>query len=141
MAEVKLLPMGSLTKGRYIVIDGVACSVVDNTHSKPGKHGSAKSNITAVGLLDNKKRNVVGPAAQNIEVPIIQKKNAQILSINGDMANVMDMENYETFDLKIADELKDGLTAGAIVVYWIILDERVMKALKTEGSTDEEHYE
>ena len=138
MAEVKLVPMGSLVKGRYVVVDGVACTVVENTHSKPGKHGSAKSNLVATGMLDGKRRNVVGPAAQNIEVPIIEKKNAQILSINGDTANVMDMENFETFDLKIADDMKDQVTVGATVVYWIILDDRVMKSLKSAADDEGE---
>ena len=140
MADVKLAPMGSLTKGRYIVIDGVACTVVDNVHSKPGKHGSAKSNIAAVGMLDGKRRNLVGPASDNVEVPLIGKKNAQVLSINGDSANVMDMESFETFDMKIPDELKAQVAVSAVVVYWTILDDRVMKTLKTEGETfdDEE---
>jgi len=140
MADVKLAPMGSLTKGRYIVIDGVACVVTENNHSKPGKHGSAKANIAAVGMLDGKRRNVVGPASDNIEVPLIGKKNAQVLSVNGDMANVMDMESFETFDMKIPDELKDAVAVSAVIVYWTILDDRVMKALKTEGETfdDEE---
>lgn len=137
MGEIKLVPMGTLVKGRYIVIDGAACTVVDNTHSKPGKHGSAKSNITAVGILDNKKRNVVGPASQNIEVPVIEKKNAQILSVTGESANVMDMETYETFDLAIPAEMQDSVTAGAVIVYWTILDDRVMKSLKS-ASEDEE---
>jgi translation initiation factor 5A len=140
MADVKLAPMGSLTKGRYIVIDGVACVVSENTHSKPGKHGSAKSNIAAVGMLDGKRRNIVGPASDNIEVPLIGKKNAQVLSINGDMANVMDMESFETFDMKIPDELKGQVSVSAVVVFWTILDDRVMKTLKTEGDAmdDEE---
>ena len=136
MAEVKLVPMGSLVKGRYVVVDGVACTVVENTHSKPGKHGSAKSNLVAAGILDGKRRNVVGPAAQNIEVPIIGKKNAQILSVNGDSANVMDMENFETFDLAIPEDMKDQATVGAVVVYWIILDDKVMKSLKSAGEEE-----
>ncbi len=133
MGEVKLAPMGTLQKGRYIVIDGAACIVVDNKHSKPGKHGSAKANIAAVGMLDGKRRNIVGPAAENVEVPVIAKKNAQLLSITGDSANVMDMESFETFDLPIPEELKDVVSVGAVVVYWVILDDRVMKSLKSEG--------
>lgn len=133
MGDVKLAPMGTLQKGRYIVIDGAACIVVENKHSKPGKHGSAKANITAVGMLDGKKRNIVGPAAENVEVPVISKKNAQVLSLTDGSANVMDMESYETFDLPVPDELKETVNVGAVVVYWVILDDKVMKSLKTEG--------
>jgi translation initiation factor 5A len=141
MADVKLAPLGTLQKGRYIVIDGIACTVVENKHSKPGKHGSAKANITAVGLLDGKKRNIVGPASDNCEVPVITKKNAQILSISGDMANVMDMETFETFDMKVAEELADVVNVGAVVVYWTIMDDRVMKSLKTEGEATDGDYD
>ena len=138
MGDVKLAPMGSLTKGRYIVIDGVACVVSENNHSKPGKHGSAKANIAAIGMLDGKRRNVVGPASDSIEVPLIGKKNAQVLSVSGDSVNVMDMESFETFDMKIPAELKGQVTVSAVVVYWVILDDRVMKALKTEGDSAED---
>jgi len=36
----------------------------------------------------------------------IEKKTAQVLSIQGNTANVMDSETYETFDLEIPEELK-----------------------------------
>lgn len=121
---------GSLQKGNTIVIDGVACIVTEVKTSKPGKHGSAKANITAVGMLDDKKRNIVMPGSDNVEVPIIDKKNAQVLSISGEFANVMDMESFESFDLKIPSELQGDLTEGAVVVYWVILQDKVMKQIK-----------
>ena len=70
------------------------------------------------------------PGHDNIEVPIVEKKNAQVLSIQGDTANVMDSETYETFDLKIPDELKGEVTEGVTVLYWIILEDKVMKQIK-----------
>lgn len=141
MGEVKLISIGTLQKGRYVVIEGAACVVTDTKTSRPGKHGHAKVNMMAVGMIDGKKRNIVLPGHDMIEVPVIEKRNAQILSISGDTTNVMDMETYETFDLVIPAELKESLSTGAVVVYWVILDDKIMKALKTEGSTDEEHYE
>jgi translation elongation factor P/translation initiation factor 5A len=48
------------------------------------------------------------------------------------MANVMDSETYETFDLEIADDLKADLAEGAQVLYWEILEDRVMKQIKTD---------
>lgn len=129
---IKLTSVGSLQKGRYVVIDGAACTVSDMSVSRPGKHGHAKVNLTAVGILDGKKRNIVMPGHDNIEVPVIEKKNAQVLSVSGDVANVMDAESYETFDLNIPDELKDDVTEGVTIVYWIILSDRVMKQVKSE---------
>ena len=137
MGEVKLTSIGTLQKGRYVVIDGAACVVVDTKTSRPGKHGHAKVNMTAVGMMDGKKRNIVLPGHDMIEVPVIEKKNAQVLSITGESANVMDMESYETFDLKIPEELKPVVSNGAVIVYWVILEDKVMKALKTEGAEEE----
>ncbi|PIN68696.1 translation initiation factor IF-5A [Candidatus Woesearchaeota archaeon CG11_big_fil_rev_8_21_14_0_20_43_8] len=124
----------SAKPGTTIVIDGVACKVVDIKISRPGKHGHAKCNITAVGLLDDKKRNIIVPGHDQLEVPLIDKRNAQVLSVTGDMANVMDDETYETFDLKIPEELTGKVDSGATVLYWVILSERIMKQIKSEGS-------
>lgn len=123
----KQASIGSLKKGSYIVIDGVACRVTDLATSRPGKHGHAKVNLMAVGLLDGKKRNYVAPGHDNVDVPLIDKRNAQVLSITEDKANVMDIETYETFDLEIPEELKAEVVEGCTVLYWQILVDRVMK--------------
>ena len=128
----KMASVGSLQKGNYVVLDGAACRVVDTQTSRPGKHGHAKVRLSAVGLIDEKKRVVVMPGHDNIEVPIVEKKSAQVLSINGDVANVMDSETYETFDLKIPEELKGQVVEGCNVLYWIILNDKVMKQVKSE---------
>jgi len=128
--EVKLVPIVSMKKGSYIVIDGVACVTQDTQTSRPGKHGHAKVRLTAVGILDGSKRVIVKPGHDNVETPIIEKKTAQILSISGDTANVMDMETYETFDLKIPEELKPDVAEGSSVLYWTILKDKVMKQIK-----------
>jgi translation initiation factor 5A len=128
----KMASVGSLQKGNYVVLDGAACRVVDTQTSRPGKHGHAKVRLSAVGLIDEKKRVVVMPGHDNIEVPIVEKKSAQVLSINGDTANVMDSETYETFDLKIPEELKGQVVEGCNVLYWVILNDKVMKQVKSE---------
>ena len=80
--------------------------------------------------MDNKKREVVMPAHDNVEVPIIEKKSAQVLSVAGDTANVMDEESYETFDLKIPEELKETVVPNCKILYWTIMGEKVMKQIK-----------
>jgi len=129
--STKLASIGSLQKGNYVIIDGVACKVFDTQISRPGKHGHAKVRMIGVGLIDGRKREVVKPGHDNIEVPIVDKRNAQVLSIKGNMANVMDSETYETFDMEIPDELKSDISEGSNVLYWQILDQRVMKQVKT----------
>ncbi len=132
MGEVKVENVGNLLKGNYVMVDGVACKVVDTQTSKSGKHGHAKMRFTAIGLTDEKKRVVVLPSHDNIEVPIVEKRNAQVLSITENSANVMDSETYETFDMKIPEELRGQVIEGCTILYWTILDDRVMKQIKTE---------
>lgn len=127
MSETKPVSIGTLKKGSYIVIEGVACKVVDIQVSKPGKHGHAKIRLTGVGLIDGTKKVIVAPGHDNVETPIIEKKNAQVLTVSGDKANVMDNESYETFDLEIPEELKGQVREGMQVMYWVILNDRVMK--------------
>ncbi|MBI4149332.1 translation initiation factor IF-5A [Candidatus Woesearchaeota archaeon] len=119
----------SLKKGSYIVLDGAACTVTDIQVSRPGKHGHAKYRITGVGMIDSKKREIVIPHGE-VDVPIIEKKGAQVLSISGDTANVMDAATFETFDLKIPEELKGEVVDGVEVLYWEILNDRIMKQVK-----------
>jgi translation initiation factor 5A len=126
----KPVSVGSLKKGNYVVIEGAACVVSDTQISRPGKHGHAKVRLTAVGIVDGKKRVIVLPGHDNIDAPIIEKKFAQVLSITGDTANVMDNETYETFDLKIPEELKGSVVEGANILYWIILNDKVMKQVQ-----------
>ena len=116
MYEKKLVSVGTLKKGDTIIIDDAPCKITDLATSRPGKHGHAKVNLTAVGILDDKKRQTVMPGHDKVEAPIIDKKNAQILSISGNTANVMDVETYETFDLIIPEELKNDAKEGKEVL-------------------------
>ncbi|MBI4981064.1 translation initiation factor IF-5A [Candidatus Woesearchaeota archaeon] len=132
MYEKKLVDVGGLKKGDTIIIDDAACKVTDLSVSRPGKHGHAKVNMMAVGLLDGKKRNLVLPGHDKVEAPIIEKKNAQILSIlPGNKANVMDSATYETFEMDIPEELQAELKEGMEVLYWEIMGTKVMKQIKS----------
>lgn len=130
MGEIRQAQVTGLKKGSYVIIDGIACIVRDIQTSKPGKHGHAKCRIEAIGMIDGQKKIFVKPGHEKIDVPIVEKKTAQVLSISGDTANVMDVVSYETFDLKIPDELKSDIKEGAQVLYWIILDQKVIKQVK-----------
>ncbi len=127
-----------LKVGSYIIIEGAACKIVDVQISRPGKHGHAKMRMEGMGIIDDKRRIIVMPAHDNIEVPIIEKCSAQVLSVHGSTANVMDAETYETFDLPIPEELTGGCVAGVSVLYWKVLEDRIMRQVKGEGSSSGE---
>jgi len=133
MGDKKVVDVGSLKVGSYVIVDDVACGVKSIQISKPGKHGSTKARVEAVGLVDEQKRIFIKPTSDRVEVPIIEKRNAQVLSLHENKVNVMDMETYETFDLKIPEELNEQIKEGDQVLYWIIMDEKVLKQVKSNG--------
>lgn len=130
MGETTTTHVGGLKKGRYIVHEGIACKVSDIQTSRPGKHGHAKCRVSANALTTGQKFIFVKPAHDKIDVPIIEKKTAQVLSVSGNTANVMDVASYETFDLEIPSDLKDSVKENINVAYWIILEDKVMKEVK-----------
>ena len=130
MSDTKMVAANNVQKGSFIILEGAACKVVDVEISKPGKHGHSKVRVSAVGLVDDKKRITVMPGHDNVEVPLIEKRTAQVLSVQNDVANVMDSETYETFDLKIPEEFKSQTVNGSSVLYWVILNEKVIKQVK-----------
>lgn len=106
--------------GSTILIDGNAYVVRSNDVSKTGKHGSSKCRIEAIGVVDDKKKIIACPGADRFEVPMIQKKKAQVLSSTGEMANVMDLETFETLDIPVVEELRGQLNPEDQVEYMII---------------------
>ncbi len=127
--EKKYGTMNDLKKGSFIIIDEDVCKVLSTTHSKPGKHGSPKVRLEAMGVIDGKRRSKVDSADSRVEVPIIDKRNAQVISVSGDKANVMDLESYETFDIEIPEEYKGKVQEGSTVLYWDI-GAKLMKGVK-----------
>ena len=75
---------------------------------------------------------MIKPGHDNVEVPIIDKRTANVLSISGNTANVMDIETYETFDITIEEELKAECAEGVNILYWQILGDKVMKQVKSD---------
>jgi translation initiation factor 5A len=106
-----------LKEGRYMLIDEEPCRIVSIQTSKPGKHGEAKARIDAVGLFDGSKRSVVFPVKHKVQVPLIGKRQAQVLSTTEAEVQLMDLENYETFSLPLDADVKDAVKPGGEVQY------------------------
>jgi len=112
LAEVRTLRVN-----RYMIIDEEPCKIMSISTSKPGKHGEAKARIEAIGIFDGQKRSVVHPVKHKVHVPLIDKRNAQILALMGVNVQLMDLETYETFEMPIPDEFKDQLEPGKEISY------------------------
>jgi translation initiation factor 5A len=114
----------TLKEGRYMNIEDEPCKILSISTSKPGKHGEAKARIEALGMFDGNKRSVVYPVKHKVQVPLIDKRNAQIVSIMGAEVQLMDLETYEMFQLPIPDDLKDSLKPGEEVQYMVAMDRK-----------------
>ncbi len=111
----------TLKEGRYVIIDDEPCIIKSLSHSKPGKHGSAKARVDAIGIFDNQKRSIISPVTQKIYVPLVERKNGQVLSISNNNAQIMDMGDYSTIELPIPDEYKDVVVVGKDIQYLVAM--------------------
>ena len=93
-----------LDEGNYLVMDDAPCQITAYSTAKPGKHGSAKARIEGKGVFDGKKRSLSQPVDAKIWVPIIERKSGQVINMESDdVAQIMDLETYETFTMEVPD--------------------------------------
>lgn len=110
-----------LKVGRYVNIDDEPCKILSMTTSKPGKHGSAKASIEAQNIFTGAKKTLTAPVSAKVQVPMIDKRKGQILSIMGDEVQMMDMETFETFNMAINDDHEGELVEGEEVMYLVAM--------------------
>jgi translation initiation factor 5A len=117
------MDLGSLKVGSYIVIDNEPCRIVAYDHSKPGKHGSAKARVSAISVFDGSKHTLVSPVSASVEVPLIDKRNGQVISITGTVLQIMDLGSFEVFETSsVGEEIFNTIHQGGEVEYWKVLD-------------------
>lgn len=117
-----------LSSGSYVMIDDEPCEVRSVSMSSPGKHGSAKAKIKARGVFDDKDRHITKPGDSMMMSPDIEKKEGQIVSIDGDIAQVMDMDTYETGEMQMPGDL--DVSENDKIEYWVISDRKLVKGVK-----------
>lgn len=129
----KPVDLGSIKVGSYVMVENEPCRIVDYSKSKPGKHGSAKARVVAIGVFDGVKRSFVKPVDSQVEVPLIEKRSGQVISLQPSVVQLMDLETFEVFDAPYPGEqdLKNRLANGVEVEYWRILGRT--KIMRTKG--------
>jgi len=128
----KIGRVGDLKVGSYAIVDDEPCQIVSLQKSKPGKPGSAKFRCSAISLFDGSKRSFVSPVDTAIQIPIVEKKSAQVVSMGPSSVQLMDLESYEVFDVALPEdeEIKSKLESGKEVEYWIILGRYKIQRVK-----------
>jgi len=130
--DIKYISISKIKEGHYIVVEGEPSKVISISKSKPGKHGSAKARIVAVGVFDGVKRTLIKPVSDKIPIPIIQKREGQVINIMGDTVEVMDSETFEVVEMRMPEEedLRKKITTGTYVEYWVMLGKPKIVSLK-----------
>ena len=123
----KVIEATEMRIGTFLLLDGVAHQVKKMDISKTGKHGHAKVRFEAVSAFTGKKKVMVIPGHDKFEVPMIEKRAAQVLSVSGTSASIMDNENFENFDIEIPEELQGSVVDGVSVEYWLIEEDKLLK--------------
>ena len=122
----KLINGTEVRNGTVIMIEGEPCTVRSYDVSKTGKHGHAKVRIEAIGVTDGKKRVIAVPGHERFEVPNIDKRKGQVLSI-GDKASIMDLETFETMEIDCPDDVKEELEVNGNAEYWDVEGAKIVK--------------
>lgn len=122
----KVIDATEMRVGTFLLIDNVAHQVKKMDVSKTGKHGHAKVRFEAINAFTGKKKVAVVPGHDKFEVPMIDKRNAQVLSVHENIASVMDSESFDNFDLEIGEGV-EGVEEGVNVEYWDIEGEKLLK--------------
>jgi len=112
--------------GTNILLEGEPYLVKKMDVSKTGKHGHSKVRIEASGILNTQKKVFVVPGHEKLEVPNIDKRRGQVLSV-GDKVSVMDLESFETMEIDCPEDIKKELETNSNVEYWDIEGTKIIK--------------
>jgi translation initiation factor 5A len=93
-----------LQEGSYVMMEESPCEINAYSTAKPGKHGSAKARIEGEGVFDDQKRSLSQPVDAKVWVPIVERKGGQVVSVEGNDAQVMDLDTFETFTMRIPED-------------------------------------
>ena len=128
----KMGRVGDLKVGSYAIIDDEPSQIASLQKSKSGKHGSAKFRCTAISIFDGSKRSFVSPVDASIQIPIVEKNSAQVVSLGPTSLQLMDLESYEVFDVAkpTDEEVASKLEAGKEVEYWKIMGRYKIQRVK-----------
>ncbi|MEW6329383.1 MAG: translation initiation factor IF-5A, partial [Candidatus Micrarchaeota archaeon] len=70
------------------------------------------------------------PSDADVEVPIIERKTAQIVSISGSTAQLMDLASYEIFELPIPEDMMEQAGAGKEAEYMETMGKRAITRVR-----------
>ena len=125
---LKIISATEAKVGTNITLDNDYYTIKKIDISKTGKHGHAKCRIEATGIINDSKKVFVVPGHDRLEVPMLEKRKAQVLSKGDKKASVMDLENFETLEIACPDEeVFAELEENGNCEYWDIEGVKIIK--------------
>ncbi len=95
---------GQIRVGGYMCIKEKPCKVTAVSTSKTGKHGHAKCNFTALDIFTNKKYEDIIPATHNTTIPVVTRKDYDLVDISEDgFISCMDDNGDMREDVKLPE--------------------------------------
>jgi len=123
---LKIINATEARVGTNILIDKEPYTIKKIDISKTGKHGHAKARVEATNILTGQKKVFVIPGHDRFEVPLVDKRKGQVLSI-ADKVSVMDLETFETIEIACPKEIKSELEENCNVEYWNIEEKKIIR--------------
>ena len=123
---LKIIGATDARVGTNILIDDKPYTIKKIDISKTGKHGHSKARIEASAILSGGKKVFVIPGHDKLEVPLVEKRKGQVLSIS-EKVSVMDLENFETIEIDCSEDIKSQLEDNCNVEYWDIEGDKIIK--------------
>lgn len=70
------------------------------------------------------------PADAQVNIPIIEKKYAQVINVLQDTVQLMDLSTYEFYEVPKPKEFADKLTNGVEVEVWQVLNYKFISRIR-----------
>jgi translation initiation factor 5A len=128
---LKVVNASELKIGSFVLIEGETYAVRSMDISKTGKHGAHKCRFDAISVMTGKKKMMMCPGDDRFEVPMIDKRKAQVLAITPNGVSLMDSESFENFELPIPEEFTGQIKDGMSIEYWDMEGVKLIKRLIT----------
>ncbi|MCG3216008.1 MAG: translation initiation factor IF-5A [Candidatus Heimdallarchaeota archaeon] len=130
--DIKPVKAGQVKEGYYIIHNNEVYLVRSIEKSKTGKHGHAKCRMKIENIFTGSKTEISIPGDTKLQSPVIDKRNAQVISLGGDSVQIMDLETYATFEaaLPAEEELRSLIQEGVEIEYWNAIGKRKIMRVK-----------
>lgn len=100
----------ALRKNGIVMIKGHPCKICEMSTSKTGKHGHAKVHLVGIDIVTNKKYEDICPSTHNMEVPLVKKRDYQVIDMDADYyLTLMDDNGGTKHDLKVCDDVGEQI--------------------------------